>query len=89
MKLAPHPGGHVPPHPSVPHVLPAQLGVQQAPALQTCPTTQQAAPQLTFGHVQVPDEHVKLAPHPGGQVPPQALSPHVLPPHAGAQHAFW
>ena len=40
-------------------------------------------------HVQVPDEHVKLAPHPGGHVPPHPSDPQLLPPHAGLQHAFW
>jgi hypothetical protein len=32
-KPAPHPGPHSPPQPSSPHCLPAQFGVQHAPAL--------------------------------------------------------
>ena len=46
---------HEPPQPSEPQTLPAHEGVQQAPTLQTWPATQQAAPQVTFGHTQAPD----------------------------------
>ena len=58
VKLAPHPGGHVPPHELSPQVLPLQAAEQQAPEKHTCPELQQAAPQVTVPHTQLPDWHV-------------------------------
>jgi hypothetical protein len=88
--VVPHPGGQVPPHPSLPQVLPTQFGTQtqtpvgpqvagawQAfPAQQACP----GAPQLTH---ELP-LHTVPAPQPGAQVPPQPSGPQTAPPQVGA-----
>jgi hypothetical protein len=81
----------VPPQPSSPQVLPAQLGAQThtplapqvAPLLHTLPGQQACptAPQVTHD----PPLHTAPAPQPGGQVPPQPSGPQVAPPQLGAQ----
>jgi hypothetical protein len=90
MPVAPHPGGQVPPQPSLPQVLPAQFGTQaqtpvgpqvagawQAlPAQQACPR----APQLTH---ELP-LHTVPAPQPGAQVPPHPSGPQTALPQVGA-----
>lgn len=87
----PHPGRHVPPHPSSPQVLPAQFGTQAQtppgpqvagalqvfPAQQACPT----APQVTQ---EVP-LHTIPVPQPGAQVPPHPSGPQTAPLQVGAQ----
>jgi hypothetical protein len=90
----------VPPQPSLPHTLPAQLGVQQSPALQTSPPAQvpQVPPQPSLPHVlpvqlgthwQAPALQTSLLLQ-VPQVPPQPSSPHVLPAQLGVQQTpFW
>jgi hypothetical protein len=85
------PGGHVPPQPSEPQLLPAQLGTHvQTPLTQLAPGSQVVPPQQAWPRApheaQLPLA-LQLAPalQPGGQVPPQPSGPQLLPAHAGVQ----
>lgn len=73
-----------PPQPSSPQALPAQLGVQHALALHTCPEAQQALPQVVWVQAQLPLVQLWFAPQ-VPQEPPQPSSPQVLPLQLGEQ----
>ena len=88
---APQPGGQVPPQPSGPQLLPAQLGAQaQTPLLQVAPGSQPEPAQQawpTAPHDEQLPLALQLLPawQPGGQVPPQPSGPQLLPAQAGVQ----
>lgn len=95
----PHPGGHMPPHPSSPQLLPAQLGVQHcawkqvlppvhaqscAQLLQFSPVWQPLTPQATTVAQLPVASQVCPFPHCPHTLP-HPSSPHCLPEHCGEQ----